>query len=201
MSSWKIIETDNMKKIALLILAMSVIAGCRKQSGGEGQTGEKPSLGLYSYMSLQDTQSGDLTCVGAAMCYDVSAWEVLTGAFDMTIEQTSGPELLFLPHSSEAAPTISTDMESEYYDNVFARQRDWLSIWTSVTYDYWRDVMFKIQQEGDYEFRLKFHLHEGDQTVYSPTYRLTVKLIPNENTGTNDTMKYCYEGTYTVIEQ
>ena len=184
-----------MKKIALLILAMSVIAGCGKQAVDEGQTGEKPSLGLYSYMSLQNTQSGDLTCVGAAMCYDVSEWEVLTGTFDVTIEQTSGPELLFLPHNSDATPTISTDMESEYYDNVFARQKDWLSIWTSVTYDYWRDVMFKIPQEGDYEFRLKFRIHEGDETVYSPKYRLTVKLIPN------DTMKYCYEGTYTVIEQ
>ena len=189
-----------MKKIALLILAMSVIAGCGKQAG-EGQSGEKPSLGLYSYMSLSHMQSGNLDSIYGAMCYDVSEWEVLTGTFDVTIEQTSGPELLFLPHNSDATPTISTDMESEYYDNVFARQKDWLSIWTSVTYDYWRDVMFKIPQEGDYEFRLKFRIHEGDETVYSPKYRLTVKLIPNENTGTNDTMKYCYEGTYTVIEQ
>ena len=198
-----------MKKIALLILAMSVIAGCGKQAGegqsgkqaGEGQSGEKPSLGLYSYMSLSHMQSGNLDSIYGAMCYDVSEWEVLTGTFDVTIEQTSGPELLFLPHNSNATPTISTDMESEYYDNVFARQKEWVDLWTVVTYDYYREIVFKIPQEGDYEFRLKFRIHEGDETVYSPKYRLTVKLIPNENTGTNDTMKYCYEGTYTVIEQ
>lgn len=56
-----------------------------------------------------------------------------------------------------------------------------------------------MPDEGDYEFRLKFYIHEDNRTVYSPKYKLSVFSMsyddPDEKTD------FYYEGTITVIEQ
>lgn len=68
-----------------------------------------------------------------------------------------------------------------------------------MTHDYAREISLVMPDEGDYEFRLKFYIHEDNRTVYSPKYKLSVFSMsyddPDEKTD------FYYEGTITVIEQ
>ena len=177
-----------MKRDLLLIfvaMACMFMAGCGKDQDNGPQDDEEYLVELYSFDYLEDREeeglSGNMNAYTLAAGYDVPVNDLFSGTVNVTVETFAGEPLLFRVgkdiDNSFPYSVLTNDMEQEYYQYTFGTEYEWYPIWTIVRHDFFRQIIFNVTEDGEHEFRLKFHQTEKDTTFYSPKYRLRLKRV------------------------
>ena len=172
-----------MKRSLLLIfaaMACMFMAGCDKDQDNGPQDDEEYLVELYSFDYLEDREeeglSGNMNAYTLAVGYDVPVNKLFSGTVNVTVETFAGEPLLFRVDNSSYS-VVTNEMGQENYQNTFGSEHEWYPIWTIVRHDFFRQINFNVTEDGEHEFRLKFHQTEKDTTFYSPKYRLRLKRV------------------------
>ena len=170
-----------MKRDLLFVFAaMLLIAGCGKDQDNGPQDDEEYLVELYSFDYLEDREeeglSGNMNAYSLAIGYDVPVNDLFSGTVNVTVETFAGEPLLFRVDNSSCS-VVTNAIGQKYYDHLFGVELEWYPIRTDVHHDFFRQIDFDVTEDGEHEFRLKFHQTEKDTTFYSPRYRLRLKRV------------------------
>ena len=172
-----------MKRDLLLIfvaMACMFMAGCGKDQDNGPQDDEEYLVELYSFDYLENREeeglSGNMNAYSLAIGYDVPVNDLFSGTVNVTVETFAGEPLLFRVDNSSCS-VVTNAIGQKYYDHLFGVELEWYPIWTVVHHDFFRQIDFDVTEDGEHEFRLKFHQTEKDTTFYSPRYRLRLKRV------------------------
>ncbi|HIS21927.1 MAG TPA: hypothetical protein IAC09_00615 [Candidatus Cryptobacteroides intestinipullorum] len=165
----------------LIFAAISGIAvACSVEPDNGLQDDEEYLVELYSFDYLEDREeeglSGNMNAYSLAIGYDVPVNDLFSGTVNVTVETFAGEPLLFRVDNSSCS-VVTNAIGQEYYDHLFGVELEWYPIWTVVHHDFFRPIDFDVTEDGEHEFRLKFHQTEKDTTFYSPRYRLSLKRV------------------------
>ena len=165
----------------LIFAAISGIAvACSVEPDNGLQDDEEYLVELYSFDYLEDREeeglSGNMNAYSLAIGYDVPVNKLFSGTVNVTVETFAGEPLLFRVDNSSCS-VVTNAIGQKYYDHLFGVELEWYPIWTVVHHDFFRQIDFDVTEDGEHEFRLKFHQTEKDTTFYSPRYRLRLKRV------------------------
>ena len=174
------------RNLLFVFAAMLLIAGCSKEPDDD----KEPIFNLYSYYDLigdgdQGTLLGPINIFPVVLAYNIPDDTLFKVPVYVTVEMFAGKTLMFDIDDedidvSSVLTTEKTEKNRQYY---FDTEMEWKAEWTTVQFDYWRQIKFVIESEGVYEFQLKFCQPGNDRIFYSPKYRMVVET---RNMGTEE---------------
>ena len=178
-----------MKRNLLLILAAMVcmfMSGCGKDPDND----KEPIFNLYSYDELlsngeQGTLLGPINIFPIVLAYNAPDDTLFKVPVYVTVEMIAGKTLMFDidDEDIDVSSVLTTDTSEKNRQYYFDTEMEWKAEWTTVQFDYWRQIKFVIESEGVYEFQLKFCQPGNDRIFYSPKYRMVVET---RNMGTEE---------------
>ena len=189
------------RNLLFVFTAMLLIAGCSKEPDDD----KEPIFNLYSYYDLigdgdQGTLLGPVNIFPVVLAYNIPDDTLFKVPVYVTAEMHSGTTLMFDidDEDIDVSSSLTTDTSEKNRQYYFDTEMEWKEEWTTVKFDYWRQIKFVIESEGVYEFRLKFCQPGNDRIFYSSKYRLNVVKKHVNDPGA--THKYYYYGNLEKIQ-